>query len=256
MAFSGIKACVRLFLLMREPNLANFPAMSSSSSGLNSSFCPPALATPCRVISSTVGPNPPVVMITSTRLNASLITSVIRCSSSPTVALYNTRSPVLRSCVVINTELVSKISESPESSSSPIEIISARMIFCISPAQIIDACFCRGRTCPALSLFHPYGLSPVYHQSQPIHHDDQRAALVPHNPKWQLQLKAQRADHQHTDHAERKRNVLPDNAACASAQVNGIGDVAQVVGHQHHIGGFQRHIGPGGPPRHASFRPR
>ena len=76
-----------------------------------------------RVMSSSVGPSPPVVITTFDRLAASLIVSSRRASSSPTIVFNLTSIPRRFSCSVSQRLFVSV--RSGASSSDPMAIISA-----------------------------------------------------------------------------------------------------------------------------------
>src|SRR5712692_636070 len=74
-------------------------------------------------MSSSVGPNPPVVITTRERLTESLISSSRRASSSPTIVLSLTSMPRRLSCSVSQRLLVSV--RSGARSSEPMAMISA-----------------------------------------------------------------------------------------------------------------------------------
>ena len=105
------------------PKLLNRSRISASTFSSSAKRRPSARATTLRVMSSSVGPSPPVVITTRERLTASLINSSSRASSSPTIVLSLTSIPRRLSCSVSQRLLVSV--RSGARSSEPMAMISA-----------------------------------------------------------------------------------------------------------------------------------
>ncbi len=68
----------------------------------------------------------------------------------------------------------------------------------------------------------------------------------------QRQADKKRPGNQHHNHGDGKCQILPDHPARLAAEADGVFDQFQLVAHQHHVGGFQRHIGTGRAHRHAN----
>src|SRR5438552_2915348 len=116
-------ACREFLSGIVTPKLWNRARISLSTFSSSSNLRPKARATTLRVMSSSVGPSPPVVMTTRERFTASLISSSRRASSSPTIVLSFTSMPTRFSLSVSQRLLVSV--RSGASSSEPMAMISA-----------------------------------------------------------------------------------------------------------------------------------
>ena len=116
------------------PKLRNRSRISSSTFSSRDRRLPSARATTLRVMSSSVGPRPPVVITTRDRLTASLIVSSRRASSSPTTVLSRTSMPMRLSLSVSQRLFVSVRFE--VNSSEPIAMISAVSIESIYHTEV------------------------------------------------------------------------------------------------------------------------
>ena len=121
-------ACRELRSGILRPKLSKRPRIHSSTFSSSNSRLPNARAATLRVISSSVGPSPPVVITTRERRTASLIASSSRASSSPTIVLSFTSMPMLFSFSVSQRLFVSD--RSGARSSEPIAMISAANVSC------------------------------------------------------------------------------------------------------------------------------
>jgi len=116
--FSFISRFLRLILAVT----------SSRTPWSMTSFVPKYSASVSFVISSLVGPSPPVINTSGTLRSDSSRAAMIPSLLSEIDVIRFTRMPFILSCIPIHAELVSMVC--PISSSSPIVIISALFIFC------------------------------------------------------------------------------------------------------------------------------
>ncbi len=131
-ASRGTSACRSLFGVIVMPMLRNFERMSSRIASSSTSGRPSTRAKTFRVMSSSVGPSPPVAMTTSERFVASRTAPSSRISSSPTIVFSFTSMPMALSCSVSQSEFVS--TRSGVSISEPMAMISAFIARTLRPA--------------------------------------------------------------------------------------------------------------------------
>ena len=120
---TGLSACFLLSSAISRSRWAKKASIDLSAASSVISSTPSTSAAASRVISSLVGPRPPVTMTTSLRSIASLI-AMLMASPSGTVVWRCTRRPSLKSSIPIHAPWV--LSVVPSSSSLPVLMISMR----------------------------------------------------------------------------------------------------------------------------------